>query len=275
MGTQLFDEVVGELPTSTVDVDGIVRREKRRGATRRVAGLATAVVALSVTTALGLTMTGGTGASSPPSAAGGASGGATSAAPDTRFALVADSKESAAATAKRLSYALDAAFRKEAPGAKWIFEPGVPGETGPSSPPKLSYKTLQKPRSVDIFAGDSGVLNKGNKGSLFLQTSPTVIKDEKGEVHRYSMECSPKAPKCVEGTAPNGAKTRLSTFDYGDGIFSYNADVILPDERVLAIQSSNDFGPDGSPAAQRAMPLTGDQVLAIAIDVASQIKAGK
>ena len=274
MGTQLFDEVVGELPMSTVDVDGIVQKEKRRGATRRVAGLAAAVVALSVTTTLGLTMTGGTGASSPPSAAGGASG-ATSAAPDTRFALVADSKESAAATAKRLSEALDAAFKKEAPGAKWIFEPGVAGETGPNTPPQLSYKTVQRPKSVDLFAGGSGVLNNGNKGYLFLQIGPTDLKSEDGKVLRFSMECSPKVPKCVRGTAPNGAETRLSTIDYGDGMLSYYATVTLPDQRALTIYAGNEFGPDGSPAAQREMPLTDDQTLAMAIDVASQVKSAK
>jgi hypothetical protein len=220
-------------------------------------------------------MAGGTGASSPPSAAGGASNAATSAAPDTRFALVADSKESAEATAKRLSAVLDAAFKKEAPGAKWIFEPAVAGETGPNRAPQLAYKTLIRTKPVDIFAGGSGVLNNGRKGNLFLQTSPTVFQLENGKVVHYSMECSPKAPKCVEGTAPNGAKTRLSTFGYGGGMFSYSADVLLPDERVLSIHSSNEFGPDGSPAAQRGMPLTGDQTLAIAIDVASQIKAAK
>src|SRR5258705_10764271 len=101
MSTQLFDQVVGELPPSTVDVAGIVTREKGRSAVRRVTGLATVAVTLSVITALGLSMTGGTGVSSLPSVAGGASA-PDSTAPDTRFVLVANSEESAAATAKRL-----------------------------------------------------------------------------------------------------------------------------------------------------------------------------
>lgn len=254
MGAQLFDEVIGDLPPSGVDIEGIVRREKRRRAARRATGLATAVVALSVTGALGLTMASGTGASSPPAAGPSAS----TSVPDTRFALVADSAESAAGTAKRLSEALDVALQKAAPGAEWIFEPGVAGETGPDGQvPKLAYKVRKN--GQEMFAGDSGVQKDGRRGSLYLGIFPAG-----------TLDCPPKGPQCVAGTTPGGAKTTLVTVD-GD-VVVYHANVELPDKRVLTIIHSNDFGPDGAGAAQPDTPLTSEQTMAIAIDVASHIK---
>jgi hypothetical protein len=69
---------------------------------------------------------------------------------DTRFALVADSAESIEATARRLSESLDAALREAAPGAEWIFEPRIPGETGPDGQPMtMSHKEcrlIRRPR---------------------------------------------------------------------------------------------------------------------------------
>jgi len=285
MGTQLFDEVIGVLPPSTVDVAGIVRREKRRGMLRTITGAATATVALSVAVAIGLSGTGG--AKSPPSATGSAlaSDGPPATgvpAPDTRFRLVADSAESAAATAKRLSKALDASVRKEVPGSKWIFEPDYVGE--PKRPdgqlPDLDAKVRKgRPgQSGQMFAGVSGVRNDGRKGSFHL----IVVIDEAPE-DGPSTPVDPGAcgadtgSTCTEGTAPNGAWTRLVTMADENGgkdpFVLYIASVGLPDGRYLILEISNDFGLDGAPAAQPDAPWTSDQLLTIATDLAGQIKA--
>ncbi|MFC5006772.1 hypothetical protein ACFPIJ_54300 [Dactylosporangium cerinum] len=231
-------------------------------------------VTLSVITALGLSMTGGTGVSSLPSVAGGASA-PDSTAPDTRFVLVANSEESAAATAKRLSEALDAAFRKEAPGAKWIFEPSGPHETGPDGqPPKLLYKGAKDaPKSLEMFAGDGGVLNRGRKGHLHLGIFPGKGVSDDPANQDGSVTCSPTAQECKEGTAPNGAKTTLLTISDDGGVGEYVAAVGLPDGRILKIANTKAFGVEGAGAAQDGPPLTSDQVMGIAINVASQIKA--
>jgi len=273
MGTQLFDQLIGDLPPSSVDVAAIVRREKRRSRTRWFTGVATAVVALSVTTAIGLSMTSSTGTSSPPSAAGGSSPAGTTA--DTRFALVAYSEESAAASAKRLGAALDAAFRKEAPGATWIFDPEVPGQTGPDGqPPKLSYKVVDgaSKKSQELFSGDSGVLNEGRKGSLHLGVNAIDGLGEDGTPQRKAGTCPPSGLPCKAGTAPNGAPTIVlsKAFDAGR---VYTAEVALPDGRALRISVNNTFGAGGDGAARQATPLTGAQALAIAVEVASHIKA--
>jgi hypothetical protein len=275
MGTQLFDQLIGDVPPSTVDVAGIVRREKRRSGIRRIAGVATAVVALSVTTAIGLTMTNSTGASSPP-VAGGASVAGT-VVPDTRFALVANSEESAAASAKRLGAALAEAFRKEAPTAKWIFDPELPGQTGPDGrPPKLSHRVVdgKTKKSQELFHGGSGVLNEGRKGRLHLGVNAVDRPGEDGTPNRDAGTCPPAGDKCTPGKAPNGAKTVLltRTFEDTEGLVQ-TAEVALPDGRALRITQSNNFGVGGGGPAQQATPLTSAQLMAIAIDVAGRIKA--
>jgi len=276
MSTQLFEEVVGALPPSTVDVAGIVRREKRRSMFRNITGAATAAVALSVAVAVGLNGTGG--AKSPPVATGSApatgSPATASPAPDTRFRLVADSTESAADTAKRLSKALDASVRKEVPGSEWIFEPDYVGE--PKRPdgqlPDLDAKVRKgRPdQSGEMFAGVSGVQNDGRKGSFHL----IVAIDETADFSK----CGPDSGStCTEGTTPSGAWTRrIAMVDKNGGktpFVMYVASVGLPDGRVLMLEISNDFGLDGAPAAQPEAPWTGDQLLAIATDLAGQIKA--
>ncbi len=275
MGTQLFDQLIGDVPPSTVDVAGIVRREKRRSAARRVTGVAAAVVTLSVTTAIGLSMTTSTGASSPPLAGGAAATGAVT--PDTRFALVSLTEESAAVSAKRLGAALDAAFRKEAPGATWIFDPELPGETGPAGrPPKLSYHVVDRSgkKSEELFSGSSGVLNEGRKGRLHLGVNATEGLGEDGAPQRDAGTCPPAgSQECKQGTAPHGAKTIFLTRTFDDGVRVSTAEVALPDGRALRVTHSNSFGADGSGAAQRTAPLTDAQLMAIVVEVAGHIKA--
>jgi hypothetical protein len=266
MSMQLFDELIGDAPPSTVDVAGIVRREKRRGVALRATSVATAAVVLAVTAAVGLTMAGGTGASSPPRAGGDPT---PTVAVDTRFALVADSEESIEATARRLSESLDAALRETAPGAGWIFEPRIPGETGPDGQPMtMSHKEGPDGKtSQELFAGAAGFRVDGRKGSMHF----AIYNDDTAA---DGAECGPKVRRCVEGTAPNGAKTRVNTVDYGNGVIVYIARVEVADGRILQLTQGNDFGLDGAAPPQRDTPLTGEQTLAVAVDVASQIKAG-
>jgi hypothetical protein len=274
MGTQLFDQVIGELPPSTVDVTGIVRQEKRRRA-RQVTGVATAVVALSVASALGLSMTGGPGASSPPAAVGTGTASAGATAPDTRFALVAVTEETAAASAKRLSEALGDALRRQAPGARWIAEPGVEARDTPDGrPPILNYHAGKDERTAhELFNGGQGLLNQGRKGSLHLGVEPSVGVGEDGRPRHNSLECTPSPGRtCTVTKAPSGAKMLFESWGDG-GALTICYDMALPDGRILRILVSNTFGAQGGGPVQKATPLTADQLKAITIDVASRIKA--
>jgi hypothetical protein len=284
MGTQLFDQVIGELPPSTVDVAGIVRREKRRRA-RQVTGVATAVVALSVASALGLSMTGGPGASSPPEAGRSAAAGGTGAVPDTRFALVAVTEETAAASAKRLSQTLGDALRKQAPGARWITEPGVEGRDTPDGrPPILTYRAgKDETKAQELFGGGQGLLNQGRKGSLHLGVEPAVGLGEDGLPRHNNLECPSAASlagtpgdafrrTCTVTKAPSGTKMLFESWGDGDAA-TICYDMALPDGRILRIMVSNTFGAQGGGAVQKDTPLTAQQLKAITVDVAGRIKA--
>lgn len=114
-----------------------------------------------------------------------------------------------------------------------------------------------------MFAGGGAVLNDGRKGSLHLIVSihgtPACPTD------------NPALVSCVEGTAPNGAWTRLLTEKFDD-IITYSGLVGLPDGRWLAVSLTNEYGPDGAGATQRDTPWAGEQVLAVAVAVAGQVR---
>ena len=307
MRKNLFDEVVGEMPPSTVNTGEIVRREKRRKAIRAVS-FATALVAVSVGAGLTISGMGGTPARSAASAFHTAPSPAASAsrtAPPTcasrlkagpggrscqstqtatnRFAIAAYDDRSAAATAKQLSTVFDDALHQEAPDASWIFEPDYVGQPrGPDGqPPQLTYDLRNglPGNSGSMFSGGSGVVNDGRKGSLQLSVTPNPDQvAPTGEVIDL-LKCEASRPNCVEGTGPEGQKTVRWTIHYepapGSDVpfISCIVDVGLPGGRVLQLEGSNDFGIDGDPAAQRLTPLTSNQVSAIAIDIAGHIKS--
>jgi len=219
------------------------------------------------------------------------------AAPDSSFQLVADTSESAQATAKRLSEALDHALRKEAPGARWIFAPEYAGQKpGPDGvPPQMIVKPDGPKKSEEMFFGGSGVLHEGRKGSLFLRivTDPAKSRPTPPpDCHLYpncvrifagsrgtNFSCSASPADCVEGTNPSGGKFVVMTLSQpsraGSNVSwrSYEVRFELADGRILSISHSNSFGGgDGAPPAQPDTPLTREQVTVIANDIASKIK---
>jgi hypothetical protein len=265
------------------------------------AGIAAAVAALLVVAPIDKP----SGKATQPSAAAGSPE-----APDSTFRLVADNSDSAQATARQLSETLDNALKKEAPGARWIFELDYVGQSpGPGGvPPQLHANGLDgTKKSEEMFTGGSGVLQDGRKGNLFLtifaltpvggtntasgsprcapSASPKCAQsgaaDPRGAVNREKLflNCPRGAADCVEGKTPNGGKTVLQTISLpplrGSAV-PYREHLVrvqLADGRVLSLSHSNDFGPDMTPAAQRDTPLTREQVTAIAFYIASKIKA--
>ena len=162
----------------------------------------------------------------------------------------------------------------KAPGAEWISEPGVEGKDTPDGqPPDLSYHVGTDERAAqELFSGGTGVEYQGRKGSLHLGVEPAEGLGEDGVPRHNILACPPTGQKCTEEAAPNGAKMIFLGATYGD-VQTYGYEVGLPDGRILRITHSNDLSADGAGAAQKGTPLTSDQVKAIAIDVASQIKA--
>jgi hypothetical protein len=266
MSKQLFDELVAEMPPSTVDSFAIVRRERRRRVIR-VVSFASGVVAL--TLAAGLTMI-GTDTSARPSAALPGSSAAPPTQADDRFVLAAFDDQSAAASAQQLRKVWDASFHKQAPGAHWVFVPqfakAAPGPDG--QPPNLYSKVPQDAKTGQLFTGIGGIVNDGQKGYLRLVVISTLGKTPAPSL----LTCHADMPHCTQGTGPDGEGTVLWTDSGNSATFTdYTVNVGLPGGRVLQMSTGNAWG--GAPAAQPGTPLTGKQLLAIATDIASHIKA--
>ncbi|GAA1633741.1 hypothetical protein [Actinoplanes couchii] len=260
MNKQLFDELVEDAPPSTVDVAGIVGRERRRRFGLRLTGIAAGLAAVGVVA--GLVVQNPATSPSPPAAVAGG------------FRLVSDTDASVEQTARRLEQALDEALRATAPDARWrrLFKhTAADGE-----PPMINGKAAADV-AQQVYSGSQGVETGDRRGMLrFLISSPTpctpgaVVQCEDAssmaEYWANYFTCAANQPVCAVGTLPDGRRTKaVST-----GANRHRASVELPDKRVLAVEVSNRFAlnkpldPDGA-------PLTLDQTEAVARSVAGRI----
>lgn len=271
MSHQLFDELIGNPPPARVDVPGIVRRERRARAARRLGGSLAAVLALTLAGGVAVQARQSGGGSTPPPVAATASA-------DTRFRLVFDTEETADATARRLSQELDRALREVAPGATWFWMPDHLGEAPKpdGQPPRFTHNGTS-----DLVNGTSGVSYQGRRGALGMSISPDRGgPDETGfhwpcrlppdiqEDKRYHRECT-------EGTTPSGARTKTVTYTgRRQQSVQHVVSVQLPDNRVLEVSVLNMVGVDESAApAQPESPLSREQVTAIARHLEGRVKA--
>lgn len=285
MNQQLFDEVVGAPPPSTVDVAAIVKRERRRGAVLRVGTTMAAVLVLAVSAGVTVSIAARPGGTAqPPSTT------------DTGFQLLADDRESAQATAQRLREALDHALKRAAPGAQWVSSNRYENPAPDGQPPNLFAADAPK-EAQQMFNGGTGVAAEGRKGTLALDIvnfgpgAPCDTADPKcgaenalpsHEDNKRHMFLSCRgATGCTERIGPNGEQmvvatdsTKLQQFSGPWSFTSYDVRVELPDARTLSLTVTNEFGVGNQESSlqQQDPPLTVDQVTAIALDVASKIK---
>lgn len=273
MTQQLFDEIADDLSPSTIDVDRIIRREKRVRATRRTSGLLTGVIALTGVLAAGATI----GAAPAPDGAVRATGPA-SAVPQDGFRLVFSTKEEAAATAKRLSDAFDKALHQAEPDAHWIYAvsyatevearpDGQPPEinfrdvaqleklraqAASSRPPTPFSRPTPSPKNISrlpIFEGGQGVEVHGRKGSLKL-----TIANNTGAGRKTGKFVQTFTAK----SWPGESVPPIVRF----------VNLKLADGRILTITLGNVNGQDIDPA-----PLTSEQLVAIATEMATKIQS--
>ncbi|MGS2617295.1 hypothetical protein ACVCAH_22625 [Micromonospora sp. LZ34] len=298
MSHQLFDELIGNPPPARVDVPGIVRRERRARATRRLGGSLAAVLALALAGGVGVAVREQDPTPAPPPVA------ASSPTPDTRFRLVFDTEETADATARRLSQELDRALREVAPGATWVWMPEYLGE---ARKPDGQPPTFVHNGTSDLVNGTSGVSYQGRKGALGVSIAPDRSDpDETGshgscrrppgaqEGERFLPGCMeatgfhwpcrlpPEVQEdnryrreCVEGTTPSGARTKTQTYTgRRQQSVQHVVSVQLPDNRVLEVSVLNMVGVDESAVpAQPESPLSREQVTAIARYLEGRVKA--
>ncbi|SIN26805.1 hypothetical protein [Micromonospora cremea] len=277
MSHQLFDELIGTPPPPRVDVQGIVRRERRARAARRLGGSLAAVLALAVAGGVSVAVRD----QEPGAAPGTPQAVASSPATDTRFRLVFDTDETADATAKRLSQELDRALRKVAPGATWTWMPDYLDEPRKpdGQPPQFTHRG-----TADFVGSSSGISYQGRKGSLSVSITPDVHRDASAGPAGFHWPCQlPQGIQedsryrrvCEAGTTPSGARMKIETLTgKRQKSVQHLIAIQLPGNRALQAGVLNMVGVDESAVpAQPQAPLSMEQLKAIALAIADQVKA--
>ncbi|WP_144123195.1 hypothetical protein [Catellatospora sichuanensis] len=241
MTQQLFDDVIGEVPAPGVDVDRIIRRERRGTAARRLAGVTTGALALLAAGVVAL----GSGAwqvdpSTPVAVPVTGAPGTAEPSPVNGFRLVYSTPEEAAATADRLAEEFDKAVLAVAPNLVWVWG----GE------PVVRFKPKGEITDVTqlLFSGGGDVSIGQRVGNLYLQVSPVGYGPSGGPVETDRRN--------VEGELQQVVTT---------------VSVRLADGRTFSVHASNIYGRPVATAVQAEPPLTVAQLQAIAQAVAAKV----
>jgi hypothetical protein len=229
MDKQLFDDAIGEVPPSTIDVDAAIVRGRRAVRLRRVANPAVAagVAVVLLSGAVAYTMTrdddGGTGVAAPPT---------TKAAPTTRQSPVPvpggrvgppqcaeEPRETAAEAAARLSPAAVASVLAQRPELELM--PGNEYPLGTAREPLELYQVSQSPTELPICDGraryEGSALLRGPEGTgmLFLIMNPAWV-----EQQQYSctgFQEGDTTQSCDEFTTPAGDEVKVLAMNFPGG----------------------------------------------------------
>ncbi|GAA0247706.1 hypothetical protein [Cryptosporangium japonicum] len=244
MTQQMFDDLVGQPPPSTVDVDAIIRDRTRRRRIRQ----APIVVAAVAVIAVGATVAGfghlGTGPTS-----GGDVVVGKAPAGGTKIRLVVDTAEGKAKSAEELTRAYDEAVKKAVPGAEWK-DGTAPRVTDAEAGPPAEF----------IFGAT--LIVDGKPGALVIQIENSG--EEPYDLASFPLNCDNPDGHCKVTEGPNGEKLVVRRWDFRDGAWEKgdvytNVTVGLGENRTLSLESHQDL-------------LTEKQVSAIVSDLASRIE---
>ncbi|GAA3388380.1 hypothetical protein [Cryptosporangium minutisporangium] len=242
MNQQMFDDLIGEPPPSTVDVHRIVRRVRR---VRRLQRSALAfVVVLAMATGASYFQT-GTQSAAPPVAV------------DTRFRLVVDTEEAAEVSGARLSEAYDEALTKAAPGFRWRE----------GHPPVITDR-----EATDLFTVTGSIDYRGRSGLLLLRVegpydpgpckgSPAQCEEVREAVNQdavRSLTCTAQGD-CSARKGPQGQAMTVRHWRISPKADYTEVRIALPEKRVLILEAHNQV-------------VTKEQLVAVVSDLAGQIK---
>ena len=266
----VLDEHIGTSPPSTVDLDRIIRRERRGRRIRRIGAgcAAAAMTALAVT--VGAALTGGIRPSSGPASAPGSV-----ASPAPPQASVSPSPAGFRPQTGRLQAALEQALTEVAPDAGWIYMPDVPGETPlPDGHPKVWTENGAR---VGL-AARSGLSRHGAKAGFYLWLRPDDCSSGGGPtVCSLQLKCrdGDKPADCTSSTTPGGLAvvetTNTSAAKGGKEYRFYSVQVALPYGYRLTLTAVNYFGGDGSAVSSQAPLLSKTELKAMALAIANRI----
>lgn len=273
MDRNIFDEAIGDVPPSTVDVDAVVARQRRaalvRGLGTPAAVAAAAVVAVTVGAALAV-----------PGGLGSGSGGPSqqpSGAPTPTISPCAQPSDlppipgEPAEVAARLRAALDAAVREQLPDAQ-LTANSMAVYDGRQYEPLEFVHVYQEGANYggscqghqDYYLARATVTDPAGTGSILASVGRV---EEPGS---FMLQCSATSPErtfCQERTGPGGERITVTTLVVGEGAIVHRIDAVRPDGTMVTVDSQNvgsDIKEDG-PAQRPTPPLTHDQLIAIAL----------
>jgi hypothetical protein len=267
MDKQVFDDVIGEVPPSTVDVEAVITRGRRadrlRWATNPAAVAGLAVVLLSG--AVAFTMSGGDDSGGVGVATTSSSTWPPTDCPQTALELPEEVKAHLDAAAK-------AAVQEQRPDLQLTANPIVrfPETTNNHGPLEFHLSNELYPRGdngncLDLRSNVALAKTKGPEGdgTILISIAPDVydVPDCAQPVHTQTF--------CEQVTGPNGETIVKRTTEFRDsGSIKYDVNIDKPDGTEVAVVVENVPAAvqDGPPPTRTAPPLNYDQMIAIALD---------
>ncbi|WP_238010018.1 hypothetical protein KZZ52_34590 [Dactylosporangium sp. AC04546] len=248
---QLFDELIGTPPETSIDTRALVRRDRRQRATRHAALTLSAVAVAAAGITVGVFTSATTPAGAPPAAQ-------ASPTQDDRFELRSATRAEAEVSAGELAAALDDAVRAAVPAATWEPGPGIRVTViDYVSPPGWHGSGTLR------VSGATGALtvmaHTWTAPGLSCATLPTP------QVPKGREPTKPATPRqCADVRTPAGVPAVLLTGGPGP-TQGFELRVALPADRVmtLIVTGSDDGGPT---------VLTTDQALLVAEHAAGRIR---
>jgi hypothetical protein len=284
MDKRVFDDAIGEVPPSTIDVDAVITRGRRADRVRRVANpavaagvavvLAVGVIAFTLTRGGddgGVRVGGsaGTSATAPPSSEPGKAPKGTL--PD---ACSRPDLETPAAAVARLTPLLKTLFHTPLPDAQFVANPVNEYPAGVlRGPLELFQVTGQTHVDRPVCDVDSYFLTRATvrsaagDGNVMLMIAPAVH-----GAREAMLECDPpgsgEQTYCDVVTASNGDHILKQTRALEGGTTMNRAEIVRADGTSVIIESANigsDVKTGGAPTTPTP-PLTVDQLVAIGTD---------
>jgi hypothetical protein len=247
MSKDLFDAVIGAIPSSTVDVAAIVRRRRRVIASRRVGAVATSVLVGGVLVAAGLTMV---GRNSP--------------APARGSQVTIAPRATAKSAEQQLGDALAQAVATLVPDARWLPGGQPPVVTAPTSAIDIQGGVL--------YEGDGDLARawygRGGYGhvAVAVTTSDRELTCDYGGAYTCVVGLSSDGATMVTrsykpSALPNGMSGPIP-------VTTREVDIVLPGGRTLYVAA---FAPKDPTVAAPDTALTESELVAVANDIARRI----
>lgn len=287
---QLFDDVIGDVPPSTVDVDAAIASGRRVDRIRRVANPTLATVAAVAVLLGGVAVVllsgddrglGSAGPASTTKAAPTSPAPAASESPCAGMAPTAPAQpETSAVAQNRLTSVLtDVVSAKLAPGATLEKNPISKTREGKQLGPLEAYHWYSKATPVpdgcnggeDYYLAEATVRSPAGRGSVSVLVARAGGMGGGEEIIRCDPNVvSPDETSCATETTPNGdlvLKTGLGAAA-SKGSKTNRVDVLRADDTFVVVESANmaTSGKYPGPPTASAIPLTHEQLKQIALD---------